>query len=174
MNSKDPRTDLIKTLNGLLEREYNSVAKYLLESDPWIPEDQAGWVKGLLQEIADGDRRHAEELVRLIQGFEGSPMFGHYSKDVVDLSYLSILYCMERAVSWKAEMIGLLDKSIESCKPWSDVVSALITIRTEETKHGERLAEALQKLRPPKKEKTPPPADPDAAEESSNSAEKSS
>jgi len=152
MNASDERPLLIKKLNALLEREYNSVVQYLVECDPWIPEEHKEAIRKLLRDLAAEDREHAEEVVRIIQVLEGSPLLGHYTKEVVELSYLSIAYSLQRAVFWKRELVDLYESTLPAFSERKDLQSRLAQLRDREANHMARLAAALDRVRPSKPE----------------------
>ncbi len=170
MSTQDPRLDMIQNLNALLEREYNSVVQYLLDCDPWVPEAKRGDVRNVLGELAAQDRSHAERLVRMIVALEGTPVLGHYTREVVNLSYLSIVYALEKAVAWKKELVGQYNRVIDESTTDNDVARVLVRLREEESGHAARLSELLSAVRPP--EPVPEPAKPDAPGAASSSEPK--
>ncbi len=146
METRQERHEIINRLNALLEREYNSLVQYLLECDPWIPEEHRDRVVGLLRQIAEESRNHARTIVELIHSLQGSPAFGNYDHEVINLSYLSIQYSLQRAIDWKSRLIDLYDQMIRDFSNWDEVADRLRELRLQVDSQRERLSTVLESL----------------------------
>lgn len=152
MTSHDPRITLIKILNAILEREYNSLLKYLLDCDPYIPAEHDPWVREIVERIAAEDARHAEDIADIIDEMEATPQIGHYTVDIVDLSYLSIEHSFRKAVAWKDRVIGLYDEAIAAFEKHPETAAQLSAMKQQEANHRDQLSKAVERLRLPKAE----------------------
>lgn len=85
------REQLLEALNAAFADKFQSMARYILDADPYArPEDA-----GLLREIgamADEDQRQADRLAQLIERMEGIPQVGVYDPNVANLNFLALDY----------------------------------------------------------------------------------
>lgn len=142
------RRAMVASLNRILEREYNSLLRYLRDSDPWIPEEHREPMMRILGRLADEDLHHSEEIARLVLSLGGAPLLGNYSMQVADLSYLALAYSLRPLLAWKAELRGLYRAVIKQAGDWPQITEPLIVLLHEEDVHRCLLEEAFRTLNP--------------------------
>lgn len=131
----DTRAPLLERLNQLFSRAYNSVAAYMLESEPYVvPADRE--LLALFKGVADEDARYARAYAGLLDARDRMPQAGAYALWYRDLNYLGVPYLATILIDVLQEDVRLLDAAIQAW-PSGEAAAALDLLQAI---RGERLA----------------------------------
>jgi len=89
-NEAKEREMAVDMLNQAFTDRYQSVAQYILESQPYVGPGDAALLENI-KAIAEFDRREAERLADLIESHEGIPQcLAPYPHDIAEMNYLAL------------------------------------------------------------------------------------
>lgn len=92
--ARPTRQQIINALNNCLTPLANSVAAYLLETEPYTTANDKD-AMGAIQEIAASDKKFEHEISEMILELEGIPQIGSVDPEIAELNYLSFPYLLD-------------------------------------------------------------------------------
>jgi rubrerythrin len=110
-SGRENREELVRRLNFLLSREYNSLIHYIHDANPYVPEEKRPAFR-LLEEMIADEQRHAEQLGNLIIQLEGIPQPAPYDVSIADINYLSLDYLARMMIKEKEELVAEYEQLI--------------------------------------------------------------
>ena len=141
----DKQEFLIEKLNRLFPYKYNSMAKYVLESDPYVKESEK-FVLEALDNVYSTDQLHARRLGELITSLDALPVSGNFSQAVADINYLSIRFGIDHVISDKRKVLEICEDLASFSKGFPDVRRCVLEIQNDDKKLMEELENAREKL----------------------------
>lgn len=146
MRSNDSIQVIIKHLNDLVNRHYFSVASYLRDSDPWVPAEHHQKMDAMVAEIAAEESQLSDQLGNEIQRLGGVVLLDNYTPDIIDLSYLSLVYSLDKAVAHKDRLLEAIERLLEVSGLTAETRAIAEEARRRNMAHRERFAEAKRVL----------------------------
>jgi bacterioferritin (cytochrome b1) len=98
------RQQIINALNNCLTPFANSMAAYLLETDPYLtPNDKDAM--GAVSEIAAADKKYEHAISELILELDGIPQIGSVDPELSEMNYLSFPYLLDVMIEHEQKVI---------------------------------------------------------------------
>lgn len=136
---------IINDLNRCLTVLTGSVAEYLLESDPYITDNDKD-AMGALAEIAAADKKFGREAGLLIEELEGIPQMGAFNPALAGYNYLSFPTLLDVMIEHKQQQIPMYRELIGRVPNYPDVRSFYQRVLAAHEQHLERL-QSIRKSR---------------------------
>jgi bacterioferritin (cytochrome b1) len=99
------RDQIINGLNASLTTFANSLAAYLLETDPYLNDNDKD-AMGAVAEIAAADQRFESAVTKLIGELDGIPQIGSVDPQLSEMNYLSFPYLLDVLIEYKKKEIA--------------------------------------------------------------------
>jgi len=145
--------EVLADLNEILRRRFNSLAGYVLYSEPYVTDGDREAVE-TLKTIAAEEEGFSVELGKLIEGQGGIPEVGTYDEVVADLSYLSMPYLLRQVVKDKRAKVERDEKRLAAGVSLPQVRKVLERLTEMDRRH----LEELERVNRAYSEKTAKPA----------------
>ena len=141
----------LEQLNELFSHEYNSVADYVLGSNPYCEEHERFALKEL-EKIRDEDKQHALKISTIITRLEGLPIAGTFPYSIADINYLSIKNSIHYVLEDKEKLIGLYERVLKASKKYPSVQAGLMPLLEDQKKHVKLLNATIARFSHPEKQ----------------------
>lgn len=94
------RDQIIHALNNCLTPFANSLAAYLLDTDPYLTDSDKD-AMGALAEIAASDKKFEHRISEMILELDGIPQIGSVDPEVSEMNYLSFPYLLDVMIRYE-------------------------------------------------------------------------
>lgn len=98
--SHPTRPQIVNALNNCLTTFANSLASYLLETDPFLTDNDKD-AMGALAEISASDQRFETQLTAMIAELDGIPQIGSVNPELSEMNYLSFPHLLDVMIRYK-------------------------------------------------------------------------
>jgi hypothetical protein len=105
---------IVDELNGALTPFFQSLAQYLLETNPFTTDKDGEAIKAV-REVAGADGKAKDEITNLIEDMEGIPQPGLADPLFAELNYLSFPYILDVLIQERRERLTDLRRRIVRC-----------------------------------------------------------
>jgi bacterioferritin (cytochrome b1) len=99
------RDQIINALNSSLTTFANSLAAYLLETDPYVTDNDKD-AMGAVAELAAADNKFEQAVTNMIGELDGIPQIGSVDPQLSELNYLSFPYLLDVLIEYKKKEIA--------------------------------------------------------------------
>lgn len=163
--------DIIGTVNQCLTRLQNSTAAYILDTNPYLSDNDQDAMKAI-KAIANEEAAFCPLLERLIEKLEGIPQPGLPDPMLAELNYLSFPWLLDVMIKDKERDLVRQTKRVAQAEGFPEVKSIFEKIRDMHTEHIAKLKDIkARKYKPAEAEAAPAPeASPAPAAEPAHAA----
>jgi bacterioferritin (cytochrome b1) len=99
------RDQIINGLNASLTTFANSLAAYLLETDPYVTDNDKE-AMGAIAELAAADKKYEDAVTKMVAELDGIPQIGSVDPQLSELNYLSFPYLLDVLIEYKRKEIS--------------------------------------------------------------------
>ena len=136
---------LVEKLNELFSHEYNSIAQYVIDSNPYFEANEEFALEELLN-ICGQERVHARSLGEMITSLDGLPVASQFPPSVADINYLSIEFGIDFVIRDKEDIMAHYEELIDYSKGFPEVRRNLLRMLEDEKTHLQILKNVKAKI----------------------------
>ena len=123
---------LLNALNSAFSRKYHSLARYILDANPYLPAGRDGLIP-VIETLAAADKLFADRLAEALEALDWVPQLAIFNPEVASLNYLDINYLVAILLRERESELAEFERALALA---GDVpaVSQLFTGLIEETR----------------------------------------
>ncbi len=160
------REQIINALNNCLTPIANSMAAYLLETDPYLTANDKD-AMGAVSEIAASDKKYENAISELILDLDGIPQIGSVNPELSEMNYLSFPYLLDVMIEHEKKIVDRYRPLAALVPHYPEVKRLFQSI----LKDHEQFLEKLEGIRKARYKSDEPEAPVESPDENANAGE---